>query len=222
MNTEAHADEIENRGFEFLRQGNWREARGCFEEMLALPLSPIRRVKVLRNVMGAYEKDGMREQAVVAGRQALEVIESNRLYETNGGALLRGEIKSHLLRIQGVPVSRLPAFTLLAAYFSGAAIGAAIGSQIVVHSVNIEGPVITDVRYGGAGLGAVLGFFLLDRMFSLVHPTLSTVVGLLNLGLLCSFLFEHDFKKGAVTLSFILLLPAFGYFAVRSYLRGRA
>ena len=56
MRIDDQADEIEARGFDFLKQKHWREARECFHEMLSLPIDSLRRLKVLMNVAGTYEK----------------------------------------------------------------------------------------------------------------------------------------------------------------------
>src|SRR4051812_29493735 len=160
MNTEERADDIEKRGFDYLKQERWHEARECFEEILTLQLRPIRQVKVLRNIMGTYEKEGMREEAVRTGEKALDLIETYNLWaESNEGATLLGSIKGHMARLRGEPATialGLP-ITIFGAYINGAAIGAAIGSKIQVESANIYGPVLADLRYGGAGLGAFLG-----------------------------------------------------------------
>ena len=101
MDTEARADDLEERGFNYLKQGQWSEARSCFERMLSLPIAPLRRVKVLKNIMLSYEKDGMREKAVAIGEEAFRLIETNRLSETMEGARLRGYINGRIARLSG-------------------------------------------------------------------------------------------------------------------------
>ena len=218
MNTEERADEIEKRGFDYLQQESWREARECFDEMLTLPLSPIRQVKVLRNILGAYEKEGMRDEAIRTGEKALDIIETYNLwYESNEGAMLRGSIRGHLSRLKGEPANvalGMP-IAVFSAYLTGAAIGAAIGTKIQVESVNIYGPVLTDLRYGGAGVGALLGFFLLLPLFRM-STTLSAIGGILNLGLLFYILTANDFKIGIAVFALILLVPIALFFYVRS------
>lgn len=212
MDTEERADEIEKRGFDYLQQERWREARECFDEMLTLPLSPIRQVKVLRNILGTYEKEGMRDEAIRTGEKALDIIETYNLwYESNEGPMLRGSIRGHLGRLKGEPAT----IAVFSAYLTGAAIGAAIGTKIQVESVNIYGPVLTDLRYGGAGVGALLGLLLFLPLFRM-STTLSAIGGILNLGLLFYILTANDFKMGIAVFAVILLVPVALFFYVRS------
>lgn len=102
-------------------------------------------------------------------------------------------------------------------YFTGAAIGAAIGTQIQVESVNIYGPVLTDLRYGGAGVGALLGRLLFPPLFRM-NAILSAIGGIVNLGLLFYILTANDFKIGIAVFAVILLVPV----ALLLYVRSRA
>lgn len=209
MNTEERADEIEKRGFDYLQQERWREARECFFEMLMPSLSPMRQVKVFRNILGTYEKEGMRSEAIHTGERALDIIETYNLwYESNEGAMLRGSIRGHLSRLKGEPATAIfdMPIVFFSVYFTGAAIGAAIGTQIQVESVNIYGPVLTDLRYGGAGVGALLGLLLFPPLFRM-NAILSAIGGIVNLGLLFYILTANDFKIGIAVFAVILLVP---------------
>jgi tetratricopeptide (TPR) repeat protein len=218
MNSKEHADEIEGRGFDYLREERWSDARECFEEMLTLPLSPMCQAKVLENIMGTYDKEGMRDEAIRTGEKALDIIENHNLWHaSNDGAILRGRITGHLARLRREPTTAaldLP-IAVLAAYFTGAAVGAAIGAQIQVESVNIRGPVLTDLRYGGAGIGALFGLWLLVPLFRM-RPILSVITGLFNLGVLFYILTSNDFKQGIAVFGLVLLIPVGLFFYVRS------
>lgn len=219
MDTERHADEIEQRGFSYLEQERWPEARESFEEMMRLPITPLRQVKVLRNIMGVYEKEGLREDAIRTGREALNIIESHDLWHKGvEGAMLRGSINGHLARLTGAPTAvalGLPV-AVSSAYISGAAWGALLGSKIEVNSINIYGPVLTDLRYGGAAIGAILGLVLFTGLLRKGGAGISAMVGIGNLALLLYILTANDFKLGALVLAFILILPFMLFLFVRN------
>jgi hypothetical protein len=166
-------------------------------------------------------KEDLRDEAISTGHKALSIIDSHRLYETNEGAILRGEFSGHIARLQGVPISRSPIFSLLGAYLSGAALGAVLGAQVQIQSANIHGPILTDLRYGGAALGALLGIGLFRSLFSL-YPVLGIIVGFLNLGVLYYILTATDFRIGLTVLAMILFIPVMGLLYVLSKFKGRA
>ncbi len=186
--------------------------------MLTLHLSPMRQVKVLINILGTYEREGMLEEAVRTGEKALDIIETYNLWhESNEGAMLRGSIRGHLARLKGEPAIAalgMP-IAVFSAYISGAAIGAAIGTQVQVESLNIYGPLLTDLRYGGAGIGALLGLLLFLPMFRM-NAILSTIGAIFNFGLLFYILTANDLKLGAVVFAVILLVPVAFFFYFRS------
>lgn len=195
MSIDKQADEIEARGFEFLVQEKWSEARGCFQEMLELPISSVRQVKVMLNIMGTYEKERNIPEAISSAEMALKIIEDSNLYETTmfEGARLRGSIKGHLTRLRGRPIlTDVPQYSQagpiemnlsfidqLRARFAtaslGAALGFAIGTQLPFPTIQIGW------LNGGTEtisvLGAFLSWLLTDSILESTAETVHTFTG---------------------------------------------
>lgn len=207
MSTDDQADEIEVRGFEFLHQERWHKARGCFEEMLSLPLDPMREVKVLRNIMGTYEKEGRITEAIDIGERALEIIDTYNLYGKTDGGYDFGYIRGCIARYRGETYPWNLVIAPLSAYFIGASIGAVIGSKIVYEGLTINGSIVlTDLRYGGAGVGALLGWLILTRTSLNLGRYISASFGLLNFILLLYILTDKNFSLGLSVIG-LLFLP---------------
>jgi hypothetical protein len=195
MSIDQQADEIERRGFDFLDQERWGNARGCFQEMLELPMKPVRRVKVLMNIMGTYEKEGNIPAAIASAEQALDVIEDYNLYEATvfEGARLRGSLKGHLTRLGGkLILTDVPRYSQagpiemnlsfadqVRAHFAtaslGAALGFAIGSQIPYPQIQIgwlDGGVESF-----SVIGAALSWLLTNNILEMAAEAVHNLTG---------------------------------------------
>ncbi len=193
---EESISELEERAATHRRNEKWREARLCYEKMIRLGLPPLDEAKMLANIMQMYEKEGDTEAAINAGMQALELIQNYRLYETMEGVHLRGFLNGSLRRLRGQPFDWLPMATILLANALGAVLGAWIGSGIEYEGLTIHGPAWTDLRYGGAGIGGILGWLLLLRPLSHMTPyfgvPLTALAACLNVLALCYLLMQKD------------------------------
>ena len=206
MSTQSELDRLEALASSAREQKRWAEARQRYEQMLGLDLIPIDRAKMLANIMQMLSKEGKDQDAIRIGEDALSLLQEHPACDTNEGAVLRGFIRGALRRMRGEPLAwHLPA-SLAATYFIGAAIGSLLGSTVQYEGLTIRGMTWTDFRYGGAGLGAVLGFLIFARPF-LRLPVLLAVLGLIaSLIGLCIVLTAHNVRLGVATLV-ILLLP---------------
>ena len=165
--------------------------RYFFEQVLPMRSEPLRRARVLSNIMLTYEREGNKGKTVAVCRKILDI---PGLQETFAGIRLHREVAGQLALLEGRPISVWGGpVGLFAAYFSGAALGAALGPkaygiggtlfcdliastalcQLIKRSLINEDP-----RYGGAGVGAFLGVILFSRIAIATGPALSGIAGI--------------------------------------------
>jgi hypothetical protein len=208
------AGDIFSRASALRRERRWAEARACYEQLLSLDLSPMDRAKMLANIAQMFEEEGATAEAVRTAEEVLQVVERYGLAESSEGIHLRGFMTGRLRRLRGEAVPWQLYIRILAPYIIGAAIGATIGAQIQINTLGFDAmPLLTDVRYGGACIGAVVGFFTLAPLAAR-YSGIALVGAVLSVIALGYFLFENSVGKGAVTLSvlascFLLLVLRF-------------
>jgi len=218
MNNQSQINELEDRAASFREKGLWSEACECYEKILQFELSHLNKAKILGNLMQMYEKVEKLEEAIDVGTKALEIVEAYSLHNSMEGARLRGFVKGCLSRLRGEPFKWNTPISLLSAYFIGASLGAAIGSRITFEGMTIKGVVLTDFRYGGAGIGAVIISMILSPILARFGIGVSLFAGLFSFIGLCIILFEKNTSTGIAVL-FVLLLPIL-FFARRSIQKG--
>lgn len=198
----------ERRGIDLANQGRYAEARQIFEKVLTSKAVPLHRAQVLRNIGLTYEREGDKQAAIGVYQEILAV---PGLCETTEGVYLHGQITGHVRRLQGSPIwGSASVSALFAAYSVGAAIGAALGSRLHGAGQTLSGVAVAqDLRYGGAGLGAVLGIFLFARVAAGAGPVLSWIGGVVCVVLTTYVLLEEDLKLGLLTLAILVLVPVF-------------
>jgi hypothetical protein len=182
--------------------------------MLSNPtMSAKRKVKVLKNISLTHQREGRNDRAVSVAQSALDVIERSELGSTHEGVYMHGQMLSFIRMLDGTESSpALTALGLLGVYISGAALGAVIGSRNVVDITGTP----TDLRYGGAGIGGLLAFFLLARLAPLA-PRIAAAAGVVNLMVLIYILLAVDARQGIATLVIILMLPVAYLVASRTW-----
>lgn len=165
MANQSQAQQLATEAGVLRRQGHIAEARQRYEESLALELIPLNRAKILANIMQLHDQEGNPEQAEAMAWKAFDIIQEHDLASTMEGAHLRGYIRGYLMRLQGVPLEASQTMEkrflliFLSSFVIGAAIGAAVGSKIPLQGVTIAGIAFSDLRYAGAGIGAIVGWF---------------------------------------------------------------
>ena len=205
MSEQLSAEQYVERASSFRDQEQWREAREAYQKAISKKLTPIDKAKMLANVMQMYEKEGNANAAIATGEQIIQEIQMNQLYHTNEGVHLRGFTNGSLRRLRGESFPWDLVFAMLSGYIVGAAFGAAIGARIEYEGLTISGMVWTDFRYGGAAIGAILGFLFLSPMLARFGLALSILGGTVNLALLFYLLLQENVKHGIVTLTVIFL-----------------
>lgn len=203
------ADELEKRGVALAQSGDYAQARRLFQQALPLRHEPLRRAQVLQNIGLTYAKEGNTGAAIATYK---EILETPGLQDTWEGVSFHGRVTGYISRLEGRPVpgwSNL--ISLFAAYSTGAAFGAVLGASALSG---------TDLRYGGAVTGAVVGFFLFARAAAGVWPGLAATVGFGNLLLTAYMLLESDIQKGLPILAILILMPL-GLFMLSSIRRER-
>jgi hypothetical protein len=199
--------ELEQRGVDLANKGQYTEARELFKQALPMKSEPLQHGEVLRNIMFTYREEGNTNAAIATCKEILAI---PGLSDTMKGTLLHGQIAGELARLEGSPpvlaIHHLSA--LFAAYFSGAALGAAIGWKM-----------LGDIRYTGAYVGAFLGFFLLTRTTASVSSAMSIIMGISCFLVTAYILFENGINKGLPTMVLLTLLPIVLSRLVLNYLR---
>jgi tetratricopeptide (TPR) repeat protein len=217
MPSDEASSELEARGVELAKQGQYAEARRILGEVLSTKTVPLHRGQVLRNIALAYEREGNKEEAIRAYQR---ILDAPGLCETNDGVYLHGQITGHVRRMQGGSVwGATSVYALFASYCIGAAIGAALGSKAPGAGHTIFGRAVDqDLRYGGACLGALLGVFLFSRTAAAAGPALSWIGGIACAGLTTYILLEENVKLGLIILANLVFLPLFiGYVLAARY-----
>lgn len=203
---DQEVEDLEHRGFEFLKREQWTAARECFEEMRQHRLPPIREAKVLANIMLTCEREGRNDDATNVAYEALNLLHASGLDRTMEGTALAGRFKGYAAHLTGVPkvivlhdVAR-KLIPLALAYYFGAMLGAYLGAST-----------------GWAIAGAIAGFFLLSRYFSgLVGRSvfLSTIGCLSSIAALYKLLVQDAGSIllfwGITAVPIVLLAGAFG------------
>jgi hypothetical protein len=207
MPDDIKADELEREAFVHIHAERWADARQCFENMLDLSLSPLRQVRTLRNIQVAYLREGMNSEAIAPGKRAIEIINRYDLvHASNEAAMLSGEIVGVTDKLEGKRSHGLPLLVSFAgAYITGAALGAVAGSHIQTMSRNIHGPVLTDLRYGGAVGGAIMGLLILSPLAKRM-PILSGLAAFVSLCILFRVLTENTLEPGLEIMGLVLLV----------------
>lgn len=107
--------------------------------------------------------------------------------------------------------------TILLANALGGAIGAHIGSHIHYEGITIKGITFTDLRYGFAAIGGILGYLFFLRFISIItaHAGLffTILVTILNVFALYYRLMENDFLIGFIG-GTITLIPSIVIFSI--------
>ncbi len=213
-------EDLDQQAIKLAEAGNYAAARQVWEEALRLDLTSRFRVGVLKNVMGTHMQEKNTLEAIAWGEKALEVIGTSGLDRTQEGRSLHAGLSGHLARL-GSPFRTATA--LAAAWITGASIGAAIGSKLNVHSTDLHGPILTDLRYGGAALGAVVGLGLLRGILLAFPMWFSIIAGVVNSYLVFVTLLEMNHAKGVPILVVVFVLPIciFTFFAANYRSRRR-
>lgn len=205
----AEIDELAQQASSARESRNWHEAAECYEKMLALELTQFDRAKMLANLMQMQEKDGRIEKAIRSGEQALQLVQEYSLYQSMEGAHLRGFLTGALARLKGEPFPRRPIVPLLSAYLLGALLGAYFGSKIQYQGITIRGEEWTDLRYGGAWIGSVLGWLLLTRVLYALPIPILAIASVVNLAVLCLILTSTSVKLGILAIVVLIVQIAF-------------
>ncbi len=190
---DSKVDELENLGFKFLAEQKWPEARVCFEKMLELLFSPMRQTKVLWNIVGTYEKEGNKEQAIITIRRALQVIDDFDLFNSDiEGARYRGLLRGQLHNLEGnspwnhrPPYSRTgPIETNLSwteqlfARFAAASVGAASGTAIsYVVPLDLKVLWFNNTTATFASLGMILAWLQTKNLLEKATSSVMTLTG---------------------------------------------
>ncbi|MGH8548087.1 MAG: hypothetical protein ACRERU_05710 [Methylococcales bacterium] len=131
MSKESISDEVEmeKHAIEMANQGRFSEARKIFLEVIPMKTNPLHRAEVMRNVMLTFDKEGNKDDAIATGREIPGIPELCSCLE---GEILFYEISARISALEGVPLveRRHALIALLTAWFTGSAMGAAIGAKI--------------------------------------------------------------------------------------------
>lgn len=208
MHNDSSKNELEAYGVELAGQGKYAEAREIFQKVLATKTVPLHQAQVLRNIGLTYEREGEIVKAVEIYEQLLE---TPGLCDSNDGVYIHGQITGHLRRLQGGSFwSSSKIYSLFAAYWTGAATGAALGTKAHGIGFTIIGEAVNqDLRYGGAALGAIIGIFIYSRIFALSGPILSWLGGIISAILVAYILISGNLMIGLFILSFLIIIPFF-------------
>ncbi len=208
MTGSESSSDVESRGVELAKQGQYAEARSMFQEILTTKAAPLHRAQVLRNIMLTYEREGNKTAAIETCNEILEV---PGLCETTEGVYLHGQITGHVRRLQGRSVRTSHSVSaVFAAYTAGASIGAVLGSKAQGVGYTILGRAVNqDLRYGGACLGAVLGVFLFVRVAAAAGPAMSLICGIACTAMTVYVLLQENLALGFAILGILVLTPLF-------------
>jgi hypothetical protein len=175
---ESEVDKLEREGFEHLNHHRWPDARSCFERMLTHELVVERRARVFLNIMGTHQRQQMREQALDAVQQAIDVLQGSEFARTTEGSLLLGKCIGHRDLLTGSP-NMTPA--AIASYFVGATCGVVL-ERFVLGSAS--GKIAIPL--------AIVSVFALTKMLWRFPRASIVVAVLLVAGLVYSLLFLGD------------------------------
>ncbi len=222
-----------------MKAGEVAEARQLCQRMLRDAARPINQAVLLSNIMTCFEREGDISNAVEAGGQALQVIDSNRLNWERGpdgdkAAAIRGYVRGVLSRLTGQPADwRNPTGSwksqglFWAAYLAPAVVGAAIGTWIQFGYCPANPTPLAlrclDARYL---LAPLCGFLGQHRMYSVLRTLGGIPTTLVGLGAATGLvLFYKDLDMPQPVIAVVaLLLPMVGvilFAAARSKTIGR-
>jgi hypothetical protein len=198
--------DLERRGVELAKQGQYAEARSIFEHVLTTKTVPLHRAQVLQNIMLTYDREGDIARAI---ETAHEILAIPGLWDTTDGVFLHSQITGYVRHSQGRSFWTSHSFSaLFAAYFGSASIGAVLGSEVQGLGYTLLGQAVDqDLRYGGALLGAVLGFFLFARIATAAGTAMSLILGIACTALTAYVLLEEDLTLGFAFLGILMLTP---------------
>jgi hypothetical protein len=199
----AAARDLERRASSLQAQGRARDAIECYREILALDLTPINRAKMLANVMQLHQALGEEDEARAAGQRAIELIDAHRL-SSNEAVFLHGVITGRLGK--GTPVWNI--VHIGAAWISGAALGAAVGSKTTFPGTALIGLAPAYSRHLGALVCAVAGWMVLLPILVVSPRIVSAAAIVVNGFVLAAVLSEGDPVAGTAT-ALVLSLPLF-------------
>lgn len=180
---EALTAEMGDRIRLLIAERDWRGARRCLEELLPLVPSPLARAVVQADIMETYVRENDPGRALAAGAAASETLREHGLNQTPRGAKLLARVEERARTLREGPAT-VPRGAAVAAYLLGAAAGAVVGSFFVTSAP--PGP--TDLRYGGAGIGGIVGVLVLLRPLTNAGPALAGTVCLAAAALLVTML----------------------------------
>jgi tetratricopeptide (TPR) repeat protein len=220
MTHNGSSSELERRGLALAEQGRYAEARSLFERVLPTKVMPLHRAQVLRNIMLTYDREGNKARAIETCQEILEI---PGLCDTTDGVFLHGQITGYVRHSQGRSFWTSRSFSaVFAAYSAGAAMGAVLGSKVQGSGFTLLGQAVDqDLRYGGAALGALLGFFLFARIAASAGPAMSLIGGIACSGLTAYVLLAGDKTLGFSVLGILVLTPLFLSSLMSALLRNR-
>ncbi len=135
------------RGLSYVDQSQWSEAHNCFQSIFAYHLSAMLKAATLANVMKAFEGEGRIDEAVKAGREAIQALQTGTLSREQRDAAsdLVQDLNWRIARLEGAPALLCSTFLR---NFLGSALAVLAGAVLV-----------NAVAWVSALLGSVLFMF---------------------------------------------------------------
>ena len=98
---DSESRELEERGIELAKQGQYAEARSIFQKVLLTKTEPLSRADVVQNIMRTHEREGNKEAAIETAEEILKILGAHNLLQTIEGTAFHGEITGDIRRLQG-------------------------------------------------------------------------------------------------------------------------
>jgi tetratricopeptide (TPR) repeat protein len=211
--------ELERQALLLTEQQRWAEARELWSQAFLRQMPPLRKVEILKNVALTYDREHMYPEAIKTAEEAIQLIDAHGLAKGRKGRSLRGWFRGFIMRLrsasgQGGPTKEMIRIVapILGASMGGAGLGSVIGSQWPIQGFTIAEEMITDGRYVGVGVGAILGLFLFGPTLRPV-PRLALLLAFLGFVVAGFVLIAGNAKIGFISTAVLGALGLYLFFA---------